>query len=149
MGRITAICVSERKGTQKHYVEQAELRVDHGIVGDDHAGNWHRQVSLLNKEKIDDFRARGQAVLDALTAYAAGRPGWTAAPDNCEGVRYSLDKNHGDGWFLLRLSLHDPLLPLNIESDSPGGLRRIARELAPFLAEQTAVDAGALLEAAV
>lgn len=64
MGRITAICVSERKGTQKHYVEQAELRVDHGIVGDAHAGNWHRQVSLLNKEKIDDFRARGAKVND-------------------------------------------------------------------------------------
>ena len=64
MGRITAICVSERKGTQKHYVEQAELRVDHGIVGDAHAGNWHRQVSLLNKEKIDDVRARGAKVND-------------------------------------------------------------------------------------
>ena len=64
MGKITAICVSERKGTQKHYVEQAELKVDHGIVGDAHAGNWHRQVSLLNKEKIDDFRARGAKVND-------------------------------------------------------------------------------------
>ncbi|MBO7666865.1 MAG: MOSC domain-containing protein, partial [Firmicutes bacterium] len=50
--------------TQKHYVEQAELKVDHGIVGDAHAGNWHRQVSLLNKEKIDDFRARGAKVND-------------------------------------------------------------------------------------
>ena len=64
MGKITAICVSERKGTQKHYVEQAELKVDHGIVGDAHAGNWHRQVSLLNKEKIDAFRARGAKVND-------------------------------------------------------------------------------------
>ena len=69
--------------------------------------------------------------------------------ENYEGVRVNLDRDHGNGWFLLRLSLHDPLLPLNIESNSPGGLRRIARELAPFLAEQTAVDAGALLEAAV
>ena len=64
MGKITAICVSERKGTQKHYIEQAELKVDHGIVGDAHAGNWHRQVSLLNKEKIDAFRARGAKVND-------------------------------------------------------------------------------------
>ena len=64
MGRITAICVSERKGTQKHYIEQAELKVDHGIVGDAHAGNWHRQVSLLNKEKIDAFKARGAKVND-------------------------------------------------------------------------------------
>ena len=64
MGRITAICVSERKGTQKHYVEQAEFRAEHGIVGDAHAGPWHRQVSLLNKEKIDAFRARGAKVGD-------------------------------------------------------------------------------------
>ncbi|MBR4428518.1 MAG: MOSC domain-containing protein [Clostridia bacterium] len=64
MGRITAICVSERKGTQKHYIEQAELKVDHGIVGDAHAGNWHRQVSLLNKEKIDAFKSRGAKVND-------------------------------------------------------------------------------------
>ena len=64
MGKITAICVSERKGTQKHYIEQAELKVDHGIVGDAHAGNWHRQVSLLNKEKIDAFKARGAKVND-------------------------------------------------------------------------------------
>lgn len=64
MGRITAICISERKGTQKHYVEQAEFKVDHGIVGDAHAGNWHRQVSLLNKEKIEAFKARGAQVQD-------------------------------------------------------------------------------------
>ena len=64
MGKITAICVSERKGTQKHYIEQAELKVDHGIVGDAHAGNWHRQVSLLNKEKIDAFKARGAKIND-------------------------------------------------------------------------------------
>ena len=64
MGKITAICVSECKGTQKHYIEQAELKVDHGIVGDAHAGNWHRQVSLLNKEKIDAFKSRGAKVND-------------------------------------------------------------------------------------
>ena len=64
MGKITAICVSERKGTQKHYVEQAEFRVDHGIVGDAHAGNWHRQVSLLCKDRIDEFKARGAKVND-------------------------------------------------------------------------------------
>ena len=96
-----------------------------------------------------DFKAAGQAVLDELARYAAAQPGWSTEKENYEGVRVNLDRDHGNGWFLLRLSLHDPLLPLNIESNSPGGLRRIARELAPFLAEQTAVDAGALLEAAV
>ena len=91
-----------------------------------------------------DFLAAGQAVLDELAEYAPVQPGWSVLPDNFEGVRVSLDKNHGNGWFLLRLSLHDPILPLNIESDSPGGVKRIARELAPFLARQTGIDAAKL-----
>ena len=56
----------------------------------------------------EDFRAAGTAVLDSLAEYAKEQPGWSIAPDNCEGVRVNLDKAHGDGWFLLRLSLHDP-----------------------------------------
>ncbi len=96
-----------------------------------------------------DFKTRGQEILDELSRWAEGRPGWTAAPDNREGVRYALDRNHGDGWFLLRLSLHDPLLPLNIESDRPGGVKTIARELAPFLAAREGLDAAPVLEAAI
>lgn len=64
MGTITAICISEAKGTAKHAVDAAELRAGHGLVGDAHAGNWHRQVSLLNQEKIDAFRAKGAQVAD-------------------------------------------------------------------------------------
>ncbi|MBQ7529823.1 MOSC domain-containing protein [bacterium] len=62
MGRVVAICVSERKGTEKHTVERAELVEDWGIKDDAHAGKWHRQVSLLNLEKIEAFRARGAEV---------------------------------------------------------------------------------------
>ena len=64
MGKIVAICTSEEKGTQKTIVDQAVLVADHGIQGDAHAGNWHRQVSLLSKERIDEFRARGAKVVD-------------------------------------------------------------------------------------
>ena len=94
----------------------------------------------------EDFRAAGTAVLDSLAEYAKEQPGWSIAPDNCEGVRVNLDKAHGDGWFLLRLSLHDPILPLNIESDREHGARTIARELAPFLAQQVNIDASSALE---
>ena len=94
----------------------------------------------------EDFRAAGTAVLDSLAEYAKEQPGWSIAPDNCEGVRVNLDKAHGDGWFLLRLSLHDPILPLNIESDREHGARTIARELAPFLAQQTEIDASSALD---
>ena len=50
--RILAVCISERKGTQKHPVERIEMRVDHGIDGDAHAGSWHRQISLLGRESV-------------------------------------------------------------------------------------------------
>ncbi len=58
-GTIIAVCTSERKGTRKTNVGQAEFKVGHGIVGDAHAGPWHRQVSLLAEESIDKARARG------------------------------------------------------------------------------------------
>lgn len=62
MGIIKGICVSEKKGTQKQEVYQAELREDWGIAGDAHAGKWHRQVSLLSFEKIEEFRKKGAEV---------------------------------------------------------------------------------------
>ena len=63
MGTIIDICISERKGTHKRPVPEAQLVVDHGIKGDAHAGNWHRQVSLLSFEKIEDFKKRGALVM--------------------------------------------------------------------------------------
>ena len=62
MGKLIAICTSENKGTQKEQMQSAALKADHGIEGDAHAGKWHRQVSLLGLEKIEDFRARGAEV---------------------------------------------------------------------------------------
>jgi len=94
---------------------------------------------------LDDFKAYGQLVIDELTAYAQNQPGWSLAPSNYEGVRVNLDDAHGDGWFLLRLSLHDPLLPLNIESNSAGGAKIIAGELAGFIAKYNHLDAEKLL----
>jgi MOSC domain-containing protein YiiM len=58
MAEILAVCISEKKGEQKHPVEVAELRVDWGIVGDAHAGNWHRQVSLLGQESVDKLQEK-------------------------------------------------------------------------------------------
>ncbi len=62
MGIIRGICISEKKGTQKHEIPQAELKTEWGIEGDAHAGKWHRQVSLLGLEQIEEFRARGAEV---------------------------------------------------------------------------------------
>lgn len=64
MAEVRAVCISEQKGERKKPVDLVELRVDHGIVGDAHAGDWHRQVSLLAQESIDKMRALG---LDVTT----------------------------------------------------------------------------------
>lgn len=62
MGRILAICISEKKGVQKRPIEEAVLIEDWGIEMDAHGGKWHRQVSLLSFEKIEGFRAKGAEV---------------------------------------------------------------------------------------
>ena len=80
-----------------------------------------------------DFRACGEKIIDDLTAYAMAQNGWNVANDNREGIRVSFDKDNGDGWFLLRLSVHDPIMPLNIESDSVGGVDIIYNKLNEFL----------------
>ena len=56
MASVVAVCISERKGTQKHEVSEIQLKIDHGIVGDAHAGNWHRQVSLLAQESVEKMK---------------------------------------------------------------------------------------------
>ena len=57
MASVVAVCISEQKGTQKHEVPEIQLKIDHGIVGDAHAGNWHRQVSLLAQESVEKMKA--------------------------------------------------------------------------------------------
>jgi MOSC domain-containing protein YiiM len=61
-GRIKAISISKTRGTQKVNVPEAELRTDHGIVSDAHAGDWDRQISLLDIESIDIMAAKGANV---------------------------------------------------------------------------------------
>ena len=62
MGKILAICISEKKGTLKNEVPEAKFIEDFGIENDAHAGKWHRQVSLLEFNKIDEFRKKGANV---------------------------------------------------------------------------------------
>ena len=56
MASVRAVCISEQKGTQKHPVPEIQVKCGHGIVGDAHAGNWHRQISLLGSESVDKVR---------------------------------------------------------------------------------------------
>lgn len=64
MGQVVAVCISEIKGVQKRNVHTAKFIEDYGIEKDAHAGKWHRQVSLLSFDKIEDFKARGAEIKD-------------------------------------------------------------------------------------
>ncbi len=65
MATVTAVNISEKKGVRKHAVPYIDLRLRHGIVGDAHAGDWHRQISLLAEESVDTMRSLCPIPLDA------------------------------------------------------------------------------------
>jgi len=98
--------------------------------------------------KIADehFAEYGRKVIEALEYHIRDIKGWEKAKDNYEGIRVSCDKNTGNGWFLLRLSLHDPVLPLNIESDENNGIAIIVKKLIDFFSDFNKLDINALLD---
>ncbi|MDU2198919.1 MAG: MOSC domain-containing protein [Peptostreptococcaceae bacterium] len=59
MAKIVSINISTKKGVIKEPISKAELKIDHGIVGDAHAGNWHRQISMLAEESIQKMKDKG------------------------------------------------------------------------------------------
>jgi len=91
-----------------------------------------------------DFKAYGTEVIEKLQAFASTQPTWQIVPKNYEGVRIACRSPEEAGWFLLRLSLHDPVLPLNIESNVVGGVARMQQTLASFFQQFDALDWSAL-----
>lgn len=83
----------------------------------------------------EDFKAYGKMVLDAVEAKAASVEGWEIVTPNYEGIRVKCTAPAQSGWFLLRMSLHDPVMPLNIESDVEGGVEAIYAEVKTILDE--------------
>lgn len=73
----------------------------------------------------EDFRTYGENVIKDFEEYCVQFPLITPADDNREGFRVNFGKWNGNGWLLVRLSVHDPVIPVNMESDSEGGLERI------------------------
>ena len=134
---VTRLLIELSKGRKEGYTLQsliADLR--------EPAESREFRMNLL----LTDFVPYGNDVIEKLRAYTEAQPGWSLAPNNYEGVRVNLDEEHGNGWFLLRMSLHDPLMPLNVESDSAGGAKVIMRELYPFLAQFDKLDTSAPAE---
>lgn len=75
----------------------------------------------------EEFRPEGEKIIDLFKDEAENRSDWHPAKDNFEGIRINCD--NGDGWFLIRLSVHDPIIVLNTESDKKGGTREMCRQV--------------------
>jgi phosphomannomutase len=80
-----------------------------------------------------DFKTLGQKLIKDFKAYGENLSYATPATDNFEGFRLRYDDTHGNGWALIRLSLHDPVLPINVESDVEDGAIKIVKDLYYFL----------------
>jgi phosphomannomutase len=87
-----------------------------------------------------DFKTLGKQLIKDFAEYASGLYYATPADDNHEGFRLCYDDTHGDGWALIRLSLHDPVLPINVESNSVGGAVKIVKDLYYFLKRYDFLD---------
>ncbi|HFU3716618.1 TPA: phosphomannomutase/phosphoglucomutase [Streptococcus suis] len=98
------------------------------------------------KLEVEDYRALGEQVIADLQATSIN--GFIFNPENEEGVRFDVTDPYGDGWFLLRMSLHEPLLVLQIENDQSGYMPSILKRLSEFLDGYPAVNQTKLKELA-
>ncbi|RRR55097.1 phosphomannomutase/phosphoglucomutase [Streptococcus suis] len=98
------------------------------------------------KLEVEDYRALGEQVIADLQATSIA--GFIFNPENEEGVRFDVTAPYGDGWFLLRMSLHEPLLVLQIENDQAGYMPSILKRLSEFLDGYPAVNQTKLKELA-
>lgn len=88
----------------------------------------------------EDFKAAGLKIIEDFKVYAQAEAGVTLAPENYEGARVNFAPDCGDGWVLLRMSLHEPILPLNAESNRKGGNLIILKKLYSFLKRYDTID---------
>ncbi len=105
------------------------------------------KLSLRFTIEKSDFKLYGEELIASLNGFAPSCEGWTVKKDTYEGIRVSVDENNGNGWFLLRLSVHDPVMPLNIESNEIGGTLKICEKLYEFLKDQSGIDSSPLKKA--
>ena len=92
------------------------------------------------KINTEDFKTYGDHIINQLQVFASTQDDWELVSNNYEGVRISCNSSEEQGWFLLRLSLHDPVIPLNIESNVSQGVASIATRLQKFFQDFEALD---------
>ena len=115
----------------KLLVEMAKLNASVGTLIDliEKLEQPHESKEFRFTITDEDFQNYGKSVLAELTTKITFQEGWEVVVPNYEGIRVRCNSFNEKGWFLLRLSLHDPVMPLNIESDIEGGVEIIAAKL--------------------
>lgn len=98
------------------------------------------------KIKVENFRSYGEQFVADLREFANSSDYWSVVPNTYEGVRINADSKSGDGWLLARLSVHDPVIPVNFESRSAGGTLAAAKILLNFVKNYSELDYSALEE---
>jgi phosphomannomutase len=130
----------------KLLIELARLSLEGQSLSDLIAALKEPQESEEFRIKLmtDDFKSYGNTLIEQLQIFAQAQPDWKIAPNNYEGVRVSCLAPNEAGWFLLRLSLHDPVMALNIESNLVGGVTQIKATLMEFFQQYEGLDLSAL-----
>ena len=98
------------------------------------------EKELRFKILCDDFRPEGEKIIALFEKAAAEQNGWTTCDDNHEGIRINTDSSCGNGWFLIRLSVHDPIIVLNSESDEIGGTLKMCRDILKVISGAENID---------
>ena len=94
--------------------------------------------------KLEEFKDYGLKVLDDFKAFAEQEETFHIVEPNYEGVRISFNDEEVHGWLLLRLSLHDPILPMNIETNEAGGVAVVLERIRPFFEKYESLDISSL-----
>lgn len=130
----------------KLLVELAKSKLQHksltNLISDLEEPLYSEEFRL--KIKTDDFKTYGNQVIEKLKDFASTQDNWLIVPNNYEGVRISCNSPQEKGWFLLRLSLHDPVMPLNIESNVEQGIEKIVKRLLGFFKDFDQLDLSSL-----
>ena len=98
------------------------------------------EKELRFKILCDDFRPEGEKIISLFENFAKLYEGWKASDDNHEGIRINADSACGNGWFLIRLSVHDPIIVLNAESDDDGGIMKMCKEIFKVISSAENID---------
>lgn len=91
-----------------------------------------------------DAKSYGASVFEQLKGFIAAQTDWAIVPNTYEGVRVACKSDEENGWFMVRMSLHDPVLPLNLESNVAGGVDKIAVRLQAFFSSLAELDISAI-----